>query len=101
MKYILAFLVVLIGLTACGEKYDTDYQYTYKSSVVYANGDRDTIVFGGKSFNGNEVFVSLSNRGRGGACITVSCGFYTENVACDVRRFDILETTKVLIPKSK
>lgn len=71
-----------------------DYNYTYIVEVIYdTDGLTETLEITRDSFKGNPV--TLRDQASAGTnCLYISCGEYTDQVICDVRKFTILDTIK-------
>lgn len=101
MKKLLLFICIICLLGSCGKLSD-NYTYSFKAEVTYTDGSIDTLTFGRKSFKGNKVhtYLKISESGifsSGGTspCLIMSCGAYRKAIACGVRHYKILETTKI------
>ena len=99
----ITIVMAMLLITHC-TNLNNNYTYKWKVAVVYSNGDKDTLNCQYDSFNGNTCYVSLkiSDRGllSGGGtdpCIVIGCGFYTEIVACGVRRYEVVSLDKIPI----
>lgn len=97
------YLLLCVILISCSN-FETNYTYKWKLAVVYTNGEKDTIKCQYDSFKNNECYLYLKISetglisGAGTApCIIMGCGFYSDVVACGVRKFEILSLDKVLL----
>lgn len=101
MKYLVVFLLLSIIIYSC--KKPKDYEHTYNIKVVYSDNVIDTLIYKRVSFNGNSIGLYIKTKESGIItntklipCLVSHCGFYTENIACYVKRFEIISDTKIL-----
>lgn len=101
IKYIIG-LMLLPFLISCDSMGD-NYTYTFETKVVYTDSSIDTLTFSKDSFKGNPVGIyltsgsasSLLSNGNSAGCLKVVCGMRQTTIACGVRRYEILKTTKI------
>jgi len=102
---LIIIIIIMCCLSSCFNN-KNNYTYKWKLSVVYTNGDKDTIDCEYDSFNGNDCYLTLkiSESGlltSGGTepCIITGCGFYWKPVVCGVRKYEIISLEKILLEK--
>ena len=93
-------IITMILVVSCG--YDPDYTYSWDIEVTYQNGDIDTIHHERASFNGNPVHLYIYTSGTllnnvASPTLVTHCGIYKETITTGVRKFKILDETKILV----
>lgn len=103
LNYIFYLILIVVLFNSC---YNPDYNYKWTVKVTYFDGTSDTIQCGQNSFKGNIVYLKLKISENGGLfgssagiipCLIVGCGFYQTEIACGVRKYEILKFDKTKI----
>ena len=101
-KTILLYLILVTIFIGGCFNYGQDYKYTYTAKVTYTDSAIDTMIFSYDSFKGNPVYVYISTSNDGfltSGTITpsliIGCGFRSKVIACGVRKYEILNESKV------
>jgi hypothetical protein len=100
--FLIISIISFTILYSCSNDIKPNYTYKWKIAIVYTNGDKDTINCKYDSFKGNECFLYLKisengllSSGGTASCIVTGCGFYSNVVACGVRKYEVLSLDKV------
>lgn len=101
---VLAAILLLCAVFSSCDNWGTNYVYKWKAKVTYTNGQIDTVSYEYKSFKGNEAhtYLKVSENGLLSSagttpCLIVGCGFRQDVVVCDVRKYEILQHSRVLV----
>jgi len=84
-------ILLLFCFTSC-----TDYDYYWKTEIIYTNGDSEILYISRRSFNSLECNLYLYTH-RGNSTLISRCGNKDKVEANEVRRFRILKLNKLKV----
>ena len=96
MKIPLFFLLFVLFLTSCKQSNHYIHTYEYKFSVVYFNGDTDTIS-GTQTFKSESELSNFNLVLSNDACVVINDSFwFIRRLACSVRTYKVLSDSTTI-----
>lgn len=94
-KLYLFILLLIISTLSCIKAPKYSYKYSWIAEVVYTTGEKDTL-YPDMTVNNNLDSARLY---LDDSCLAMTYGWGSRQVACGVRKFNIIESNIIVTPR--